>query len=823
MEQYKVRNIGVRIMKKIIIGIISFILLSMCAVNANELRFEPVGGGKFIYCNNPEGIDDDFILNGNTPRWIMNNTGLSPDLYHIYISHFNYTGNGTPGYDIEVDMAMTAKEDSVLTIHKAFFETQQNYGYYENWERKVKESDWGMLSVCANMLDIPLCDVRGDDFYSPWGYEPVTVEIKKGDRLWLSDYISNYQKVTFGKGVHIQALVEIESGEMDFDIGAVRATGFWKYRLDIPESIEFGEYRWDYTLKGVADTLPEVEADIEYTITDEIKDGERIPVLLKNQYIPEGHTVTGWYTHLNPQNDIWSKKTAAESDILTLRYEDDGKIEHYGDAVLDSEKDNIWVFDTKRSAVRKYESRFGEEKSFKPNFLLTTEKDNHEYACNIGNFGVATTYNMSIANDTDEVKYCNLILTAASEVIAYETDSDGNKTYGYVKDLTAEKVKDNMLSHKIQPNSTDKFKFTIILPVNYNSGILNELSITNENIQAVDFEEKKLQVAEQREKNDYRGTKEFYGEYVESIYPRFPEATDEKVWKSRGSYEYLRGRNNGIIRWKAWDGAPDWYYNLWKYASTVYMLDDGYNITAEYTFPSLPCGASFCEDYFYIKTARDGVFKSKDGKIWEKTDEPMPEYVPYYDLEYASEWAVPELETGWELGIRLDNIAGERYNFNQPMLREDFCELAVQLLDALGDNKDVSGEVLKFSDTLNPNIERLTKLGIIEGYPDGTFRPGNDISREEAAVILHRLANHLSNILNVEITENEATEYKDSDLISEWAKEGVDFVSDIGVMQGVGEEKFDPAGIYTREQSAATMVRMHNLFKETERHNENTK
>ena len=83
MEQYKVRNIGVRIMKKIIIGIISFILLSMCAVNANELRFEPVGGGKFIYCNNPEGIDDDFILNGNTPRWIMNNTGLSPDLYHI--------------------------------------------------------------------------------------------------------------------------------------------------------------------------------------------------------------------------------------------------------------------------------------------------------------------------------------------------------------------------------------------------------------------------------------------------------------------------------------------------------------------------------------------------------------------------------------------------------------------------------------------------------------------------------------------------------------------------------------------------------------------
>ena len=394
-------------------------------------------------------------------------------------------------------------------------------------------------------------------------------------------------------------------------------------------------------------------------------------------------------------------------------------------------------------------------------------------------------------------------------MIAYETGADGEKAYAYVKDLTGEKVTDNMLSHKIPPNSSEEFKFSLILPVNYNGGIKNELVITDENIQAVDFEKKKAQTEEEHKQNDYRSTNVFYGDYVESIFPRFPEETDEKVWKSRSGFEYLRGRDNGIIRWRAWDGAPEWYYNLWGHVSTVYMLDEEYNITNSYTFPSLPCGASYDEEYFYIKTARDGVFKSNDGAEWIKTDESLPNYVPYYDLDRASEWAVPELENGWDLGLRLKNISGDGYNFKQPMLREAFCELAVQLLDKAGDNTNISVGI-KFTDTTNPDVERLTRLGIIEGYGDGTFRPKQQISREEAAVILWRLAKYILSDYNGD--EFAQSEYIDYNEISEWARDGVNMVTNLGIMNGVGENKFDPKGTYSREQSAATMVRLYETF-----------
>ena len=292
-------------MRRFLTILIAVFSLISTSVFASDLDFNPAGGGKFIYCNNPEGIVDDFVLNSAAPRWIMNNGNLTPDNYYIYISHFNYTS----GYDIELDMAMTARTDAELVISKAFFETPQNYAYYENGTKIIRETDWGQLQVCADMLGIPLCDIRGDDIYNPRSFEPVSIKLSKGETIWLSSYLAGYTSVQFGKGVHIQALAEITSGTMDFNVCAIKSGNIIGDREGIATDALYGEYRWDYTLKGIANSLPKVTAEIDYTITEETT---KIPVFLKNQYIPDGHTVTEWYTHLNPQNDIWSKTTAVE-------------------------------------------------------------------------------------------------------------------------------------------------------------------------------------------------------------------------------------------------------------------------------------------------------------------------------------------------------------------------------------------------------------------------------------------------------------------------------------------------------------------------------
>ena len=101
-------------------------------IEAPDLRFTPAGGGKFIYCNNEEGIGRHVLADSSNPNpiYTMNHENLTPDRYLVYLTHINYTysideyyqPNGM-GFNIELDMEIKAKEDSVLTINNAVFET----------------------------------------------------------------------------------------------------------------------------------------------------------------------------------------------------------------------------------------------------------------------------------------------------------------------------------------------------------------------------------------------------------------------------------------------------------------------------------------------------------------------------------------------------------------------------------------------------------------------------------------------------------------------------------------------------------------------------
>ncbi len=65
------------------------------------------------------------------------------------------------------------------------------------------------------------------------------------------------------------------------------------------------------------------------------------------------------------------------------------------------------------------------------------------------------------------------------------------------------------------------------------------------------------------------------------------------------------------------------------------------------------------------------------------------------------------------------------------------------------------------------------------------------------------------NSKDFEIKENNDMTFKDDAQISNWAKTAVDRVTDLGLMSGVGDNKFDPKGTLTREQMA---VVIDNLF-----------
>lgn len=59
--------------------------------------------------------------------------------------------------------------------------------------------------------------------------------------------------------------------------------------------------------------------------------------------------------------------------------------------------------------------------------------------------------------------------------------------------------------------------------------------------------------------------------------------------------------------------------------------------------------------------------------------------------------------------------------------------------------------------------------------------------------------------------------YADGDAVAGWAKDSVDFVAQINVMNGTGEGKFSPAGLYSREQSFMTVYRLCQALLETQK------
>ncbi|NLA86717.1 MAG: hypothetical protein GX847_05425 [Clostridiales bacterium] len=174
-----------------------------------------------------------------------------------------------------------------------------------------------------------------------------------------------------------------------------------------------------------------------------------------------------------------------------------------------------------------------------------------------------------------------------------------------------------------------------------------------------------------------------------------------------------------------------------------------------------------------------------------------------------TEWAT--VQKAKELSLIPDGLQ----NYNSGITRENFCNLAFELL-----NKVKGTQVIApvYPDSLDPftdytdfasyKVFTLYKLGIVNGTGEGKFSPDKVITREEAAKLLNSIAVYLGISIPAP-----STTFNDAASISSWAVEGVNNMAALGVMNGTGGGKFSPKGTYTGYQAILTMMRLYNLVK----------
>lgn len=790
-------------MKKILAVLAVLCVFGACA-SAADLNFTPEGGGKWIFCNNPEALKNRDLMNSddNPPAYIMNNENLEPDLYDFILCHINHTSTKNDygaGYDIELDIEITALADSEITINKVSFETPEDESFIYTdgtWAKEMNKV--GCLNGLASFLGVNFCEINGSWLYTAEEYEPRTIEIKKGETIWLSEFIDNYSAVAYGKPVQILGEISLNSGKMDMNVAAFKAGDELRDRSAFDPNAKFGEYTYTRTQKGVADSLPKVSVDAEYTIDKYTKDGEYMPNKVFNQYEPEGYVTEKWCSHLSPQDDLWSKNISLQSDLLPMTYPDESKKNYYGSMVSENQKDGIWTWDPYHSDTAKYPgtSTWYKADRYEPNYHLSVKRNNEGYACSLGNYAVTETYNLKVKNTSDTDRYFEYDVETAANVVVFTEDSDG-KHSGYAKGENDTATKAVMASVKIPANSEKEFSFNLVLPINYVGGIRNSFCVRNTKSTGKTYEDYL------KEPRAARGPL-IAGVPVREVKDKLPQEVIDIVDGNYDRFEIIKGDNGYMLRWTAWDSCPFYYTANWDKVKTVYYLDDNYNIVDKYIFDRLICFAMFHDGYYYVKDADGNCFKSADGQNWEThTRMPLPEIE--FNNDTPSMWAKSEIERAYMLGAAPYDLK-DKLVYESDMTRETFCYVLSSMLK-LCNAMPEEGET-QFSDTESKTISSLAGAEIISGYADGTFRPKNSITREEAAMLLNRTAEYLG--YN---NDYEPYNYTDSEDIGEWAKEAVYSMNTAGIMTGMGDNKFEPKRNYTNEQSIATIMRLYDIVK----------
>jgi len=173
-------------------------------------------------------------------------------------------------------------------------------------------------------------------------------------------------------------------------------------------------------------------------------------------------------------------------------------------------------------------------------------------------------------------------------------------------------------------------------------------------------------------------------------------------------------------------------------------------------------------------------------------------------------WARNEIEVLAGRYI-VSGVSSEEFQPDRLITRAELAKLLVGML-ALDPNTVMPGSgpsTPSFTD-VSPQawyysvVEIASALGLIKGDA-GFFRPDDPVTRQEMAIMLARA---LGAGYTMPAGAKQSLPFSDASDIASWALDGVAAAWYWGLMQGMGDNEFQPLGNATRAQAAVVVLRM---------------
>lgn len=179
--------------------------------------------------------------------------------------------------------------------------------------------------------------------------------------------------------------------------------------------------------------------------------------------------------------------------------------------------------------------------------------------------------------------------------------------------------------------------------------------------------------------------------------------------------------------------------------------------------------------------------------------------------DITTHWAKEEIEL-LASKLIIKGMTKELYAPDQTLTRAEFATLLVRSL-GLNEGMGSANDDLTFSDVASKTwyagaVSIAVQAGLIQGYNDGTFRPNQEISREELAVLMNRALHFVlknDDTINVEL---QLAKYEDGNTVASWAKEDVASLIQNDIFKGLTSSSIAPKQQATRAEAAFMLKRL---------------
>lgn len=193
----------------------------------------------------------------------------------------------------------------------------------------------------------------------------------------------------------------------------------------------------------------------------------------------------------------------------------------------------------------------------------------------------------------------------------------------------------------------------------------------------------------------------------------------------------------------------------------------------------------------------------------EKTADDFDDVPPLRLRDVPGHWAAENITTamskGWVAGY-----PDRTFRPNTTLTRADFVTLLSRMSgeDLSGYTGDPFPDVPE-SKYYAASVAWAVQAGIVAGFPDGNFRPTENVTREQMAHIMRLYLQHRGVDVS-EIDQSVDARIADVDDIGSWALDDVRFCYAAGLLQGRGST-FVPRGTATRAEAATVLLRLYDF------------